>query len=1207
MPSSAPRLPLPPPMPMPVPNFAFPHQQQPHSYQYPGLHSPMQHTSNSNQGPYQSNQSQNQYPGSNTMAPFSGPPRLAPGNPAVGAPTNFNPALSPRDPRVDGRNLHNVGAMREPTATTRSTHTTINPFSVPGQTTSPWPGEGSGGGFAAGIQQGMRPSIGGIGTGRQLSGGSPLQQQPWGGGTPVAAPGAGGGSAAAAVDGHGPMTTGIPATVPGGSFNSPVSSLPSSHNPAVPASTPLWSVSDSGATAGYVAGGAPASGSIPATVPITIVTGGGGPVSPQNHHHHNPHNNKGTSIPRELARLLSSSHGKRTRDRISTGIGGDGTTRTTAIMPVEGSKGETDRTVEVSRYGRARVKPLAYWSSERLVMGVNGEGAQGIHKGSEVGDLVFGTTPASASKGGKSGSVGKTKRRLSVGAIGGVSKGGGGGGGTPGRGGLIEGKTPPNGKGTGQKGKGKTYQPDDRRPSSGKITEEMEVSLEVEHSRGKDGQQQQDEQHQDVGLGKESARGSVRGRGRGQKGKGRGDNGGRGAGGSTSAAKSPTPMRKSNPKSTPMAGGKISRKKRRDPEESVDGDDEDEDQVEITPARSRPSKISKIGSRASGLATLAAAAGVQAAVAAAAAKNAATPKGGKKVGPAQSGVVQGATPTRSIIHPPSSATTPATAGALTPSVPPPADPNEVSFEELRARSCGRTTGVTTTGKNVQSKSNLQSPVVVGGLSADRMATLASTPKSKLPTRCGECPTCLATGPGRKKACLVIKALKETTTPAGGGSTGKKAVSRGKEAKGKQLSGSASKNDKKSSIKGEKKKAPLPEEDLPAAASELGEEKEIQVEEVDRLPVEVVVPETQQQQQPSIPATGTAFAADDDIPIFPPIAAVAAQGGKSTPHQPKVQKSMKQPQEHEEEEEVKVFSRQKPKGKGKRVAEEDNAPPPISSEGDHAEPDGPRRSTRQRGGATTSAAAQQLEQQAGNNAGNSKDTTTVAPAGDGISVGDLIGAAAGPSTSAHQQHEPSSKAWSADELVKLKELTYSIESLDSTDSFFWQKIAKQLPGRSANECFNRIFDEHPTPHPPKKSKGSRLLEAMNEKAGKELDVRPGASKKAIKNAVRKKGQQERLQKKAEQLAAGSGDDQEMGDVLVKQRDNARYVDQILRGRNGRPLGGTGLRSVRPPAAPAVVKIGSNAAEKVTAALAAARENQDVENSDEEGDYYWSDAE
>lgn len=63
-----------------------------------------------------------------------------------------------------------------------------------------------------------------------------------------------------------------------------------------------------------------------------------------------------------------------------------------ATMPIHMSGADHSEGVfEVTRFGRPRVKPLAYWSSERLVVGDKAAGATGIDRGSMYGDLLSGT------------------------------------------------------------------------------------------------------------------------------------------------------------------------------------------------------------------------------------------------------------------------------------------------------------------------------------------------------------------------------------------------------------------------------------------------------------------------------------------------------------------------------------------------------------------------------------------------------------------------------------------------------------------------------------------------------------------------------------------------------------------------------------------------------------------------------------------------
>lgn len=1018
LPASAPRLPLPPPQ-QPFATYGFPQQpqQQQQRLQYTapqaeprGVPSPMMH----------------QQPGSNAQSQSAtmglGSTSIA-GNTHRAVPPHTQPAgVSP-----SGGNFALKLGPRETTGTAGSAHTTAD--LVLGNN---YP------------QAGRRYSTGGLAAGVPREAPSAPTQQPWGAAL-VPYTGAGGATGA---------------SLPGGTLSSPVSSLPSgtphaaaAAMPAMPTSYRLGSFSGPSESGG--GGGATAVG---AAAP-TVGTGAGtGP-------------SRGRK--RELASLLASSPSKGDANR-SGGVPAGTPAR--ATMPVEGggpgSKGETDRTFEVTRYGRPRMKPLAYWSSEKLVMGVKHEGVQGIHRGSEVGELVFsavakGPTPS------------KSKRRSSIGG----SKGGGGGGkATTPRGKMNT----PSKKGKGRRSSVKVE------PLDGGEDDATLAEKEVVEGRGEEGGRPEiecEENHGEaIGEGNnledysdlqqtdevQMEGGGARGRGRGR-GPGRGRGRGRGGGGGGSV-KSPTP-RKSNPKSTPSIGGKI-RKEESGQGQGIDG---------VTPPRSRsgpsPSKKPKL-SPMSGLATLAAAAGAQASAAVAAAKKAAA--GG------------------------------ASYAALTPSAPPSADAedSEQAHDKLPV-----------TG---------QALPVVEGVSAGKMAELATTPLSMRAKRCGECLTCTAASPGRKKACEAIKALKMAAGAPGSDSPAKRK---------KQ---SASKTKLPKEVQGEEK---------PLAGAGLGTATAA---EPNNTGVEGIV-------GPLLTAGG--------VPDF--IDSAQKIDGKQ-------KEQMKSP--HQQQAEVKTFQRKKQgnaKADSKRPAE-DLAPSEIAEEEDAGRP---RRSTRQKTTAHTSEGTKS-DAKEGHQAMNTADT-----------AGNTAGAVgAGPSGQ-------SLKPWSAEEIAALKEATLDVQP----DQYYWQKVAARMPGRSVKECYDQYYDEYPTPQPNKKSKGSKLLVAVNDKAQKELELRPGASKKAIKNAVRKKGQQERLQKKAEQLAAASGDEGEMAEALVRQRDNARYVDQLLRGRNGKPLGTTTYRAPKPPAAPAVPKKGSKAAEELTAALAAARENSDWEKSDDDEDYYWSDAE
>jgi hypothetical protein len=89
-----------------------------------------------------------------------------------------------------------------------------------------------------------------------------------------------------------------------------------------------------------------------------------------------------------------------------------------------------------------------------------------------------------------------------------------------------------------------------------------------------------------------------------------------------------------------------------------------------------------------------------------------------------------------------------------------------------------------------------------------------------------------------------------------------------------------------------------------------------------------------------------------------------------------------------------------------------------------------------------------------------------------------------------------------------------------------------------------------------------------------------------------------------------------EVSEEQQHRDKYIDQILRKRRGRALGMAPHRAPKPPTTTAAAGAGggggfragaSGVAREVTAALAAAREDEPDRDSGEESDYYWSDAE
>jgi len=239
--------------------------------------------------------------------------------------------------------------------------------------------------------------------------------------------------------------------------------------------------------------------------------------------------------------------------------------------------------------------------------------------------------------------------------------------------------------------------------------------------------------------------------------------------------------------------------------------------------------------------------------------------------------------------------------------------------------------------------------------------------------------------------------------------------------------------------------------------------------------------------------------------------------------------------------------------------------------------------------------------------------TTAAAGDGGAGGDV------------------SAAWTAEQVASLHRGWLEVAPNAKN---FWQKVAAMVPGRSANECFNKMYEKHPTP-PAKKitaagaAGGGRKLLAAVRGGNKEAPEQPikvgGTSKQAVQNAVRKVARQQRLQQRAEEIAAtgtgGVGGNKEgvTLEISEEQQHRDKYIDQILRKRRGRALGMAPRRAPRPPAAVAVsggaasgggggFRAGaSGVAREVTAALAASKEDEPDRDSGEESDYYWSDAE
>ena len=120
-------------------------------------------------------------------------------------------------------------------------------------------------------------------------------------------------------------------------------------------------------------------------------------------------------------------------------------------------------------------------------------------------------------------------------------------------------------------------------------------------------------------------------------------------------------------------------------------------------------------------------------------------------------------------------------------------------------------------------------------------------------------------------------------------------------------------------------------------------------------------------------------------------------------------------------------------------------------------------------------------------------------------------------------------------------------LDPTAANYWQLVAKKVPGKTANECYAKMFESHPTPQE-KNARARRYLGSLDEDGG------PAGPKvkKATKGAVKKRMRSERWQKR--QAVAGIestsdssdiGDDDNFFQTVENQARADQYMDKFKR--------------------------------------------------------------
>ena len=115
-------------------------------------------------------------------------------------------------------------------------------------------------------------------------------------------------------------------------------------------------------------------------------------------------------------------------------------------------------------------------------------------------------------------------------------------------------------------------------------------------------------------------------------------------------------------------------------------------------------------------------------------------------------------------------------------------------------------------------------------------------------------------------------------------------------------------------------------------------------------------------------------------------------------------------------------------------------------------------------------------------------------------------------------------------------------LDPTAANYWQLVAKKVPGKTANECYAKMFESHPTPQE-KNVRARRYLGSSDE------DGAPAGPKvkKATKGAVKKRMRSERWQKR--QAIAGiestsDSSDIEDDDNFFQTVENQARADQYM---------------------------------------------------------------
>eukprot|EP00884_Botryococcus_braunii_P021119 jgi/Botrbrau1/7691/Bobra.0159s0129.1 len=217
-------------------------------------------------------------------------------------------------------------------------------------------------------------------------------------------------------------------------------------------------------------------------------------------------------------------------------------------------------------------------------------------------------------------------------------------------------------------------------------------------------------------------------------------------------------------------------------------------------------------------------------------------------------------------------------------------------------------------------------------------------------------------------------------------------------------------------------------------------------------------------------------------------------------------------------------------------------------------------------------------------------------------------------------EAGSDSWTQQQVTALQ-AAYLVEE-DPTRPGFWMRVAKRVPGKSASECFAKIFSSHPTPaadaKPPKPRRyvvGARPSPSKN----------AGHARKPTSMAQRKQARQVAWQKRAEALVVGEGQAEASGaaahllQAAARQEQTDKYIDAFF-ARHGQPQQWASRKKTdsKPTSVPHPAAAGGSSLlrpSNLAAALNLLRQERSPrpayvsspESSEVDADYYWEDAE